>query len=238
MSEERLNPDTDGVTDALVSQTYRESASEHVPEALDRAVLSEANKHSSNRYSRSLIWLRPMAWAATISLCLAIVVEINSVPQPESVEFARPAMTADEVDVGGSARSDLDNANAPQRFEVAPLEQRARKSVAAPEPASRAEGAIGLVEPKKAEEVLKDSVIEEAVIMREGGAGDSNLRSIERSANPAAAAIAPMPCDAAARETAESWLECIEMLEEAGLDDVASQQREQLQEAFPDFEMP
>ena len=59
MTEERSHPDTDGVTDPLVSRTYRESAQERVPDALDRAVLQQARQNAGNRYSRSVIWLRP-----------------------------------------------------------------------------------------------------------------------------------------------------------------------------------
>ena len=42
-------------------------------------------------------------------------------------------------------------------------------------------------------------------------------------------------CDEAARDEPQLWLECITGLEAAGLTDLASTEREQLAEAFPDF---
>ena len=62
MTEERSKIDTDGVADPLVSQSYRESAAEITPPALDQAVLRQARREGGSRYSRSVLWLRPMAW--------------------------------------------------------------------------------------------------------------------------------------------------------------------------------
>ena len=45
-------------------------------------------------------------------------------------------------------------------------------------------------------------------------------------------------CDATAIAAADTWLECIVEFEQAGLTDVAREQRQLLGEAFPDFEFP
>ncbi|MFQ5609491.1 MAG: hypothetical protein ACE5F8_04395, partial [Woeseiaceae bacterium] len=80
MTEERSNPDND----PLVSRLYRESATETVPDAVDNAVLREAGRAASggawDRYSKSIQWLRPMAWATTVALSLAIVIEVVDTP--------------------------------------------------------------------------------------------------------------------------------------------------------------
>ncbi len=258
MTEERSQADTDGVTDTLVSRTYRESASERVPEALDRAVLKQARHHSSQRYSRSVIWLRPMAWAATIGLSLAIVLEFSDVPRPESVEIEAPAMSIEpatpvDKDVIVEER----------------LEQRARKTVdeagrvnlrnvpqlsktRTPEQASIPTDTMGLVEPRTIDDAPARSLadkkivrVQEVPILEEAEAQarqqadyskEAVVNSFAYSASPAA--VIPMPCEAVDRETPESWLKCIEELDEAGLDEIARLQREQLQLAFPDFEMP
>ena len=46
------------------------------------------------------------------------------------------------------------------------------------------------------------------------------------------------PCAGDIRDLPESWLECIKSLEKDGLVDLADFQRKQLQQAFPDFELP
>ena len=45
-------------------------------------------------------------------------------------------------------------------------------------------------------------------------------------------------CDATSRAAAESWLECIAALEDAGFTAAAEQERELLAETFPDFQAP
>jgi hypothetical protein len=95
MSNERPSPDTNGVTDPVVSQAYRETADERVPPELDRAVLSSAASAARPGYARSIVWLRPLAWAATIGLSLAIVLELTRVPQPEPSVFEIPAAASD-----------------------------------------------------------------------------------------------------------------------------------------------
>jgi hypothetical protein len=50
--------------------------------------------------------------------------------------------------------------------------------------------------------------------------------------------LAVPSCPDDARQDPESWMACIEGLEEAGLYEEAELQRHQLAEAFPDFELP
>ncbi len=260
MTEERLH--SDSVGDTLVSRTYRESAVERVPDELDQAVLQRARQHSSNRYSRSVIWLRPMAWAATIGLCLAIVLEINNAPQATREQLALPAAPADAISdgkkldeealqlirtEGGAASSDMNEAIVPQRIETEALQQRARKTV-------DDQGRVSLQDvPQYSKSEAREFEFVPAEMresqeskdngpalapMFEAADGVANLPSIAVTASPAAASAIPAACDAQVRATPETWLACIEALEEDGLDEVAGEQREQLRAAFPDFDMP
>jgi len=216
MTEERSHTDIDGVSDPLVSRTYRESASEHAPDALNQAVLRQAAQNVSSRYSRAVFWMRPMAWAATIGLCLAIVIDLSSLPQPDSSMLSVPAE---------GARLDASDAIAPQRIEEEALERRARKTI----------DAQGRVKLQNAPSLGKAEAPKPASIK------ESDAGAFSFVASPAATAAAdsmPMPCGPELRAVPESWLECIVELENAGLEDLASQQRELLQEAFPDFELP
>ena len=87
MTEERNRPDSAVETDPLVTRTYRETADELTPEHLDRAILKEAAKAVRPRYSRLIAWTRPMAWAATVMLSVALVLELTKVPTPTAVIF-------------------------------------------------------------------------------------------------------------------------------------------------------
>jgi hypothetical protein len=87
MTEERKAPQTAADFDALVSRTYHESAAEGAPDHLDRAVLQEAARAARPRYARFRTWTRPLAWAATIILSVALVLEVTKVPAPNDVVF-------------------------------------------------------------------------------------------------------------------------------------------------------
>ena len=106
MNDDQQHPE-DG-SDPRVSEIYRSLAVESPPEHIDRAVLrnarSELQARNGRSYGRTMSWLRPLAWAATVGLCLAIVLDVSEVPQPEldvpeSTIFADDAAerTADET---------------------------------------------------------------------------------------------------------------------------------------------
>lgn len=72
MSEDRNN----GIGDPAVSDAYRDMATERAPASLNEAVLHDAAAHASKGYARSMLWMRPLAYAATVMLSLAIVVQV------------------------------------------------------------------------------------------------------------------------------------------------------------------
>jgi len=85
MTEERNTRQSGAETDPLVTRTYRETADEQTPEHLNRAILKEAEKAARPRYRRFTSWTRPMAWAATVMLSVALVLEVTKTPTPDSV---------------------------------------------------------------------------------------------------------------------------------------------------------
>jgi hypothetical protein len=291
MTKEGSHTDTDGVADPLVSRTYRESAEERTPPELDRTVLRQARRNAHSQYSRSVMWLRPMAWAATIALCLAIVVEVAYLPQLEPDMMPASALSDDVTELK-SELDELEELEAPKkadedvrpeelRQEPEVLEQRARKTIdedgrvnlqsvpqlskTAPEeainmPASAVAPARAADADIAAKRQVTDTfgfadtgsferndspIIEEAdamARMREGKNKESDDKasyvSSASSLGLVAAEAVSAPCDEEVQADPESWLECIEELENGGLDDLARLQREQLQEAFPDFKLP
>jgi len=91
MTEDRNPAAAAQETDERVTQAYRELATEHTPEHLDRAVLGKARAAARPPYSRLRSWTRPMAWAATVMLSVAIVLQIGDVPGPEGIGYDEPA---------------------------------------------------------------------------------------------------------------------------------------------------
>lgn len=75
--------------DELVSETYRELGVEKAPEHLNESILRMASggaQQGSARNPLFAVWMKPVAWAATIGLCLAIVLELTQVPT-DAVRF-------------------------------------------------------------------------------------------------------------------------------------------------------
>jgi hypothetical protein len=87
MIDERETPQIAADSEALVSRTYREAAHNGAPEHLDRAVLRKAASAARPRYARIRAWTRPTAWAATVVLSVALVLEVTKIPAPEDVSF-------------------------------------------------------------------------------------------------------------------------------------------------------
>jgi hypothetical protein len=70
-------------TDDLVTETYRELGVEKAPEHLNQSVLRSASGGGLRSHARNILftaWMKPVAWAATIGLSLAIVFEFSEVP--------------------------------------------------------------------------------------------------------------------------------------------------------------
>ena len=78
--------------DAVVADVYRELANERTPRHLDDKVLRMAAREGRTRYSLVRGWMRPVAWAATIALSLAIVMELTLFSGMDS-DYASPAAT-------------------------------------------------------------------------------------------------------------------------------------------------
>ena len=302
MTKERPHPEMDDVSDPLVSQRYGEIASERVPADLDRAILRQARQNVGKQYSKSLTWLRPMAWAATIGLSLAIVIELSNVPMVTSDMYeadvdspaeAPASVMLEEAEMSLPERQNAEQSATPARKESLQLEQRARKSidgegrisldnvsqfskVKAPpaenmpalnvQSLSPAPRVIPAASELKDEIVAADQnradadmayqnaareadsmVLEEIVVVndaaplarsQEPGTTASGVAARAATQSGAFAAAIDEPCDTQVQETPETWLECIDGLDEAGFGEIADVQREQLQEAFPDFELP
>ena len=243
--------------DEIVSAAYQELAGERAPTHLDDQVLAmAADKAEHPRYSRSIMWTRPLAWAATIALTLAITLEITRVPTPE-VRSPGPALPAEsqalpEAEALPETRDLRREKSIPEA--ISPEKTAIGRSVAkqaADEPmrANRKREAAGALEGDLAEEAMPSAAMEfelkdddmlqradELTQLQEGLISKPDDEGI--AAFSSAATVAASECSDEVKAEPESWLECIDALEAAGDPDAAARQRENLKETFPDFKLP
>jgi hypothetical protein len=208
MTEERNQ--TDARADALVSQAYRDLADERTPEHLDRTILRAAAKAARPRYSRFIAWTRPMAWAATVMLSVALVLEVTNSPSPGVVSFDETIGT----------------------FEVQSPEADAKDDGPVDSPEESVVPASELTKKQSSDMRQKAAAIAEQEIAPQ----QPEARERAELLSDAAFSAPVADCDQDAVATPQTWLECIVALEDADRDDAAREQRALLAAAFPDFD--
>jgi len=219
MNDKRNHHSTADDNDRLVSAAYRDLANERTPQALNKSIRRRATVASKPGYLLSVSWMRPMAWAATVGLCLAIVFEMTQVPQPESAVFDMPN---DAAGLPSAETRQSQNTRSSELLEATvPLEMPSSKadSVYRHKPDARQPTAVSVSAPTRSAEAR---LTNDAQPMRE-------------APNSVATNQQALHCNADDIATPVTWLECIEELEKAGLTDSAGKQRALLQESFPDF---
>jgi hypothetical protein len=218
MTEDRNQ--SDATTDTFVSQAYRDLANERTPEHLDRTVLRAAAKEARPRYSKFIAWTRPTAWAATVMLSVALVLEVTNAPSP-GVASIDETISASEVrspEADADAKDDRPVDSIEES--VVPASERRKK-----QRNDMRQKATAIAE----QEIEPQQPAGPAVMEQEFEAG--------RSLAAADAFSAPVAdCDEDAVATPQTWFECIVALENAGWDEAALKQRALLAEAFPDFD--
>ena len=140
MTNERNRPDANGLHDASVSRAYADLATERAPAQLDQAVLRKAQKAAERPYRRSILWTRPVAWAAVVAICLAITLQVTQVPVPDDI----PDIGLVEHDES-TASPDIDSESKILADEPGRLEQQQRATV----PLTRQQLASEVLEPSR-----------------------------------------------------------------------------------------
>lgn len=252
MSNERSNPDSADDGDRLVSAIYRDLANERTPQALNKSILRQATAASKQGYLRSVSWMRPMAWATTVGLCLAIVFEVTQVPPPESAVFDMPNDAVDlsstempektvplkmpprKAKSGVSYKSDarLPAAmSAPERTQPAEA-----KRANSPQPVQELRDSQTPNVAVKFDITNQDVVRNPEDVTHSRNEDNQEREQAQRSGfSQGAVAVQDPHCNEVATATPVTWLECIEQLENAGLTDAAMTQRALMQRSFPDF---
>ncbi len=244
MTNERQHPDSAAETDKVVSDTYRQLSRESAPDYLNEKVLQQAASVAARpRYSRSIMWTRPLAWAATIALCLAIVLEVTRIPTPEIVDIPEPVEKLEAEAASTLAPEPAESkagSNAPlqapaQRQPEARLDKKsqlgraAAKQVAPENVANEPRRELQLIDVAHESEADLNTVDERAV----SGEVTFRMRDVEMPA-----LLASNECANEVRADPVTWLACIADLEESGHAEAALREREALKEAFPQSEIP
>jgi hypothetical protein len=225
MTNERDRKDED----TLVSETYRELADERTPQHLNHAVLQMAAGKAIRRGFNFSLWMKPVAWAATIALSLAIVLEFTELPtEVRQADEAVPAAESLPKESMPAAVIDLPESEPKSKvtsFAVSAPgtnQPSAKKNSVSQNRAGFSDAAI----PSR-----QDAAQIEAVVVT---AGRSRL------AEEKAESDAMTECAPEARLKADSWLACIKDLRALGATEAAAREYEAYSDEYPgelaDFE--
>ena len=239
MTEDRIRPESGGEVDSLVTRTYREVASELTPEHLNRAVIKQAADAARPRYLRSVSWTRPMAWAVTVTLCVALVLEVTNAPVPEISDVVLPSGRIDApAPASSAAPAPKLNRPDPVKAEVLPeAMQEAEVPAERKRTAKMSKDLRQQVAAKaaSAEEIsMKDddmlSRVKEIATLQTGDISESDQ---ELGAATIASGSAEPSCSDTDVAKPDSWLLCIQKLEDTGRMAEANEQRALYNAAYP-----
>ena len=227
--------------DSRVADAYRDLASEKTPADLDRKVLSMAAAPQRSPYGKARAWVRPVAWAATIGLSLAFVLELSQVP--DNAPLTTGGSDGDTFEVlEEDALSD--EAAATPKSDAAVRQEREKRSDS-PAPASLSAPPAAAEPAPDRNSASANFEADDMSLLREA---EQRARLQSGESQPAASAAEFSAlietkkqvdgCDADARSAADTWFACIAALRESGLPDVAAEELEALRTKYPDFEEP
>lgn len=226
--------------DPRVSDAYREIASEATPAELDRKVLAMAAAEARAAYGLPRTWFRPLAWAATVALSFAFILEmsqVDDVPTPLAEESPRPVDAAEKQKDEGRVRQQLN-----KRSSDAPATMKVTITPAQPV-SSTADEALNepaMESPSVASpSVASDFEVDDMSMLREA---EEQVRTQSEPARSFAAIVEKKEpsegCDEDARASANTWYQCVETLRDAGQMEPAQQELAALLVEFPDFREP
>jgi hypothetical protein len=228
--------------DELVTETYRELGVEKAPEHLNQSILRMASGGSKQTGARNPLfaaWMKPVAWAATIGLSLAIVLELTQVPTAAVRSDTVPAVELIREEAKLQDASVLEKAESPARMQSrsnlqAISEDELGRSVALDadvEVFSR--GTKGKIDAIAAPAQLSPSPVAMPAAERPASpqsttrkraadvpADSESMASFAVLAEQKESDIAES-CEAAVRLSADEWLLCIANLRQSGAEEAA-----------------
>jgi len=207
----------------VVSKSYQEYSVERAPAHLNRKILSMATAASDAKRGNRLwpkTWTIPLAWAATVGLSLAIVLEVTQIPDVRrdvstpAAESLREEFEPRNADLLEDAREHAARQSGPNREDRLDAKPR-REFETDPQPKT-IEPYAPVSEVKSAPSPVRSfAVLDETLDSHPGNS-----------------------CDAASRETAKTWRACIEGLSQSGFAEDADREYRALALEFPDESSP
>ena len=237
MTEDRIRPESDDEVDSLVTRTYREIANELTPEHLNKAVMQQAGDAARPRYLRSVSWTRPMAWAATVTLCVALVLEITNAPVSEISDVVLPPGRLDAPASSAAPAAKL-NRSDPAKTEALPEAMQEAEVPAERKRAAKMSKDLRqqvAAKPASAEEfsMKDDDMPGQAREIATLQTGDTNETDQELGARTISAGSAEPSCSETDVAKPDTWLLCIQKLEDTGRMAEANEQRALYSAAYP-----
>lgn len=252
-----MSNDRDKTTaDRSVSTTYRQLANERTPADLDEKVLRMAAAEPRVVQRTRRAWMKPVAWAATVGLSLAIVLEITKLPRAPldgdgvmppapteerpalAVPSAEPAPTEDRPAV---APASIEPATASERRKTKPPRHRLESD-------GIAESGAQPIAPAQAAapEPARPSVLESTDVQSLDDLDVAPDARSDKASDSAAFAVRaermlfeqqPL-CPEKVREVAEDWYRCIETQRSTAPAAHVAEELEEFRRKFPDFQAP
>jgi len=227
--------------DELVTETYRELGIEKAPEHLNQAILRMASQGGKQAPARGILfaaWMKPVAWAATIGLSLAIVLELSQVPTVAvrsdnipAAELMREEAAFQDADVSEKAENRARLQSVPNRQAISE-DELGRSTIThddveilSREPKGKIDAvaapASSISRPSPATEGISAARKRAVDLPADSQSVASYSLLMEQKESDIADS-----CDAAVRLSEESWLECIENLRRSGKEDAADREYE------------
>lgn len=244
---------------AEVSTIYRATRQETTPAHLDRAILRAAAEEAGKPRPGEWLsgWSRPLAFAATLVLCIAMLLELSdqqllgisgntSVSQPETANL----IASPDAEVRDERNAVKRAPSRPAVVESAPAltsadedagslspgqdEATTTKSSAIGEPSPSLRDAADIAARQvQAVEASADAALKE---MPEDDVSTAPGKPASALPRDDSAAPAETRCSAGQRETPGDWWQCINELTKAGFTTEANSELRNLRDAFPRFD--
>jgi hypothetical protein len=247
-----MTNDRDNMTaDPSVSATYRQLADERTPAGLDEKVLQQAAAAPRIPAGIGRAWMKPLAWAATIGLSLAIVLEMTQLPQaPLDIDVVAPPAPTDERPARVPAstepaaakesrnakparhRSESGAIEASRALPMAPAQAQAQEATqsTAPEPAP---APLKNHKSTDLQPLADDDMTPDARGDEVAGTAAFAVRAERMLLEPPSAL-----CPESVRKVAEDWYECIEVQKNAVPAARIAEELEEFRKRFPNFQVP
>jgi len=243
-----MTNDRDNMTaDPSVSATYRQLADEKAPASLDEKILHRAAAAPRVGSGIGRAWMKPVAWAATIGLSLAIVLEMTQLPQapldigvvaPPAPTDERPARVPASTEPAAAKesrntkparhRSESGAIEASRALPLAPVAAQETTQETAPEPAPLQDRESTDLQPLEDDDMAPAARSDEVA-----GTAAFAVRAERMLLEPPSAL-----CPETVREVAEDWYRCIEAQKNGVPATRVAAELEEFHKRFPDFQVP